>query len=158
WVAYNYRLTSTILPQGGLATSIGPDERLLDLPRVSAATRAVLELTAPPLVPRVAMLPSWCLATSAFILGTGFIRLCRRDAAAWRMARSIAWLAGGGAALVVYYLLFSRATWMYARYFMPLRLLALWAWTWLLLDTVGRFRAWRVPLLAALVLTAVAVS
>ena len=158
WVVYNYRLTGTILPQGGLATSVGADGSALDRFRVSAATRAVLELTAPPLVPAVARMPTWYLAACAVVLCAGFTRVCRHNAQAKRMARSTAWLASGAAALVVYYLLFSRATWMYPRYFMPIRLLALGAWLWLALDALGTLRAWRVPFVAALLLAAVATS
>lgn len=158
WLAYNYRLTGTILPQSGLATSVRANERALDPLSVSAATRAMLELTAPPLVPGVAKMPSWCLAICAVVLCAGFTRLCRHNAQARRMARSTAWLAGGAAALIVCYLLFSRATWMYPRYFMPVRLLALGAWLWLVLDALAKLRAWRVPFVAALLLAAVATS
>jgi 4-amino-4-deoxy-L-arabinose transferase-like glycosyltransferase len=158
WLAYTSNLTGSIMPQGGLATGVDRDERNFDPARASAATRAVLELTVPPLVARAARLPSWCLVISAVILCAAFIRVCRRDAGARRMARSTAWLAAGAAALVAYYLLFSRATWMYPRYFMPVRLLALGAWMWLVLDTVGRLRAWRAAVVATLVLVAVAFS
>jgi 4-amino-4-deoxy-L-arabinose transferase-like glycosyltransferase len=156
WLMYNYRLTGSIMPQSGLAT-IG-DAIALDWLKVGAATRAVLELTAPPLVPGNPKIPSWCLAACTVILCAGFVRLYRRDAHAQRMARSSAWFAGGAVALVVYYLLFSRATWMYARYFMPVRLLALGAWTWLVLDTIARLRVWRASIVAAMLLTAVATS
>jgi len=158
WVAYNYGLTGTILPQGGLATSVHANGSALDWFRVSAATRVLLELTAPPLVPGVARMPTWCLAACAVVLCAGFIRLCRHNTQAKRMARSTAWLAGGAAALVVYYLLFSRATWMYPRYFMPIRLLALGAWLWLFLAALGTLRAWRVPFVAAFLLAAAATS
>jgi hypothetical protein len=108
WVAYNYGLTGTILPQGGLATSVRANGSALDWFRVSAATRVLLELTAPPLVPAVARMPTWCLAACAVVLCAGFIGLCRHNAQAKRMARSTAWFRQRrAAALVVYYLLFS---------------------------------------------------
>ena len=156
WLIYNYRLTGSIMPQSGLAT-IGY-AIALDWGQVGAATRAVLELMAPPLVRSNLTIPSWCLAVSTVILCSGFVRLYRRDAHARRMAHSSAWFAGGTVTLVVYYLLFSRATWMYPRYFMPVRLLAFGAWTWLVLDTVARLRAWRPSIVAAMLLTAVATS
>lgn len=158
WVAYSCRLTGTMVPQGGLATSVAANDSALDWLRVSAAARALLELTVPPLVPRAATMPSWLLAICAVVLCVGFTRLCRHNVQAKRMVRSTAWLAAGTAALVVYYPLFSRATWMYPRYFMCIRLLALAAWLWLVLDALGKLRAWRSRFVAAFLLAAVAIS
>src|SRR5579862_4737286 len=158
WLLYSYSLTGSIMPQSGLASRVAADANPFDPLRVSAATRAVLELAAPPLVPGGARMPSWSLVACAVILCTGFIGLYRRNAPARRMARSAGWLAGGAAALVVYYLLSSRATWMYTRYFMPVRLLALGAWMWIVLDICGRLREWRASIVAVVLVVAVATS
>lgn len=158
WLIYNYELTGGIQPQSGASTMIRAGESLLDALRVSGAVRAVVEQTAPPILPGIARLPSWCLAALAIVLCFGFTLVWRREAQAKLLLRSAAPLAGGAAALVAYYTLFSRATWMYDRYFMPVGLLSIAAWSLLLFAVLRACRSQRSSIAGVVLLAAAATS
>jgi hypothetical protein len=155
WIIYNYALTGGIQPQSGLSTMIRAGEGLFDPLRVNGAVRAFLEQMAPPTLLGIARLPGWSLAALATVLCLGLTWVWRREPQAKLLARSAAPLVGGTVALIAYYTLFSRAIWMYDRYFMPLRLLSIAAWSLLVF---GVLRAWgaRRSTVAAVVLLATA--
>jgi len=158
WIIYNYLLTGGIQPQSGVATMMRAGQNLLDPVRVRSAVRAVLEQITPPILPGITTLPSWCLATSAIILCLGFAWAWRREAEAKLLARSAAPLVGGAVALVAYYTLFSRVTSMYARYFMPIRLLSMAAWSLLLFAVLRACRSQRRSIAAVILLAAATAS
>jgi hypothetical protein len=158
WIIYNYELTGGIQPQSGAATMIRAGASLLDPLRLSSAVRAVLEQIAPPILPGIATLPTWCLAALAIVLCLGLTVVWRRETEAKLLARSAAPLLAGVMALVAYYTLFSRVISMYTRYFMPLRLVSLAAWSLLLLAVLRACRSQRSSIAAVILLAAAATS
>ena len=156
WVIYNYELAGTIQPQSGRSTMIRAGASWIDGLRASGAMRAVLEHTAPPDLLGIARMSSWCLAAFAVVLCAGFTSLWRRGPHAKLIARSAAPLAGATAVMISYYTLFSRATWMYTRYFTPVRLLSMAAWSLLLFEVLRRWRAQRRSIVAVVLLAAAA--
>lgn len=158
WLLYNYELNGTLQPQSGAALMIRAGQSVFDPFRVNQALRALLEQTAPPTLPGITKLPSWALATLTIALGLGFTLVWRREPQAKLLSRSAAPLAAGALALVAYYPLFSRATWMYERYFMPVRLLSIGAWCLVLFAVLRAWRTRRASIAALVLLIAAAMN
>jgi hypothetical protein len=158
WVIYNYELGGTIQPQSGRSTMIRAGASWIDGERASGAVRTFLEQTSPPDLLGITKLPGWCLAAFAIVLCAGFTWLWRREPRAKLLARSAVPLAGASAAMIAYYTLFSRATWMYPRYFVLVRLLSMAAWSLLLVAVLQAWRAERSSIAAIVLLAAAATN
>lgn len=135
WLIYVYALTGRFVPQSGMATGIGANSELLPivglstLDKLSTELATISSLALPPLLPTFSFLPPYvtmgcgAIVITFLLLFVPYSRLyghqIRRNAAAFIL---------GAVTLVIFYCMFSRAIWFYARYFMPLKLIFLTLW------------------------------
>ena len=125
WLLFGYRLTGTIVPQGGWATGVGVNACPPSLAKIATTLRILAELFLTPFVP-VSRLSDTAIGLLGVVAIGLALFLTRREVRRRPelVAVSIPYLAAC-ALLVGYYTMASGAMWFYSRYFMPIKIVAL---------------------------------
>jgi len=141
WLAFNVWLTGSIVPQSGLATNAGPYASDDILAKTSQLLARLAQLTYTPFpmdygaigtssAPQTVLL-------AALSIGVGLTLAARHSAV--QLPAKLVWpLAVAVVCLGAYYVMASGAVWMYDRYLMPYKLLALCAWGFFLVTWIAR--------------------
>jgi len=125
WLLFGYRLAGTVVPQGAQATSVGLNAYPLSLVKLVATLKILAGLFLTPIVP-VSRLSNAAVAVLGVVAVGLTLFLTRREVRRQRelVAVAIPYVAAC-ALLVGYYTMASGAVWFYTRYFMPIKIVAL---------------------------------
>ncbi|MFH1727574.1 MAG: hypothetical protein ABIA04_04065 [Pseudomonadota bacterium] len=141
WLLYNIFLTGSIVPQGGLATNSGPYLFPFGIDKLSEGWIQMAKLIISPILPIGWSGYSIFFYLSFFIL---FIILYFSKKQINMLSRSnrcfLIFMSLATFLLASYYFLFSGATWMFQRYFMPVKILFQIFWCFTLLSFLTRFK------------------
>lgn len=125
WLLFGYRLTGTIVPQGGWATSVGVNAYPLSLEKIATTLRILATMFLTPFGP-VSRLSDAAVGVLG-VVAIGLVLFLTRREVQRRpdlVAIAIPYVASC-LLLIGYYTMASGAMWFYARYFMPIKIVAL---------------------------------
>jgi hypothetical protein len=125
WLIFNQALGGTIVPQSGAATNLGVNAYRFGPAKLVAALRTVTGFFVTPFVPISRLSGSAVLALGGLALALITVLAVREVQRRRELAALAVPYLGACALLIGYYLTFSGGVWFYPRYFMPVRIAAL---------------------------------